>query len=505
MSGNQLACTTRRTSFMPELQPLAPQPVSRNAGIAVFLMLVGTAMLFLLYWTPYGIDDPWITYRYAENLAKGLGFVYNEGERVLGTSTPLYTLILAVASLAGLSVPHVSWVICGLSTVVTLLLLFYLVRRLHSEVAAVLAVALLASAQLFVRGATWGMETPLYAALIIGAFLSYLTGRELLAAGLAGLCLLTRLDGAAVGATLFLVHVIARREFPWRSALVFIVTIAPWYLFSLGYFGSLSPNSMTAKQLHTGNHFLFWMPQWLIAEPRAWLAGIGALVLLASPAKRVGGGLLVVWAGSYSLAYTFARIHPYEWYLTPLLPVLAGLAAIGVLSSAEWVATRLGSAEVRRLAVIALVAAILAPDAYRAAIRISGDEGELGLEGIRYEAALWLRDSLPDGAPIASGGIGILGYYNDRHIFDAMGLVTPQVVRLTAPVEDPRVMPFPRFLPAVLEDYDPEYVFDGFWLSDGQDMPDVMRGQYERVRTWSGEDPRWPPFILYRRLHQNGG
>src|SRR5947207_2990070 len=49
-------------------------------------------------------DDAPITFRYAENLATGHGFVYNEGERVLGTSTPLFTLALAALRLLGIPI-----------------------------------------------------------------------------------------------------------------------------------------------------------------------------------------------------------------------------------------------------------------------------------------------------------------------------------------------------------------------------------------------------------------
>ena len=40
-------------------------------------------------------DDTYIKYRYAANIATGHGFVYNIGERVLGTTLPLFTLLLA--------------------------------------------------------------------------------------------------------------------------------------------------------------------------------------------------------------------------------------------------------------------------------------------------------------------------------------------------------------------------------------------------------------------------
>src|SRR5687767_10254365 len=53
-------------------------------------------------------DDPFITYRYAANLHDGLGFVYNPGERILSTTTPLYTLILATLGMVWADLPTVS-------------------------------------------------------------------------------------------------------------------------------------------------------------------------------------------------------------------------------------------------------------------------------------------------------------------------------------------------------------------------------------------------------------
>jgi hypothetical protein len=44
-------------------------------------------------------DDAYITYRYADNLRQGLGLVYNPGEWVLGTTTPLFALLLGTLSL----------------------------------------------------------------------------------------------------------------------------------------------------------------------------------------------------------------------------------------------------------------------------------------------------------------------------------------------------------------------------------------------------------------------
>jgi hypothetical protein len=67
-------------------------------------VLVLTAFLYNLYKNS-GYDDPYITYRYARNIATGQGFVYNPGERVLSTTTPLFTLLLAGLFPSGVTCP----------------------------------------------------------------------------------------------------------------------------------------------------------------------------------------------------------------------------------------------------------------------------------------------------------------------------------------------------------------------------------------------------------------
>src|SRR5262245_307227 len=79
-------------------------PVSSAARRPITLLLAGVAILAALQLhNAYGLktDDAPITFRYAENLASGRGFVCNAGERVLGTSAPLFALTLALLRLCG--------------------------------------------------------------------------------------------------------------------------------------------------------------------------------------------------------------------------------------------------------------------------------------------------------------------------------------------------------------------------------------------------------------------
>src|SRR5205809_7304905 len=77
---------SRRTLYSP-----------RFAATAVRIALILIAIRVEHYWLrDLKFDDAWIHFRYAQNLANGKGFVYNEGERVLGSEGIAWEVILAV-------------------------------------------------------------------------------------------------------------------------------------------------------------------------------------------------------------------------------------------------------------------------------------------------------------------------------------------------------------------------------------------------------------------------
>jgi hypothetical protein len=86
---------------------LAQDSALRHPGVSVLLWAVPavpTILVGLLHGT-FFIDDAYITFRYAENLAAGHGLVFNPGEPVLGTTTPLCATVLAGLKRLGLAVP----------------------------------------------------------------------------------------------------------------------------------------------------------------------------------------------------------------------------------------------------------------------------------------------------------------------------------------------------------------------------------------------------------------
>ena len=72
--------------------------------IRIALILIALMNLGLqYYYINCVLDDPFISFRYADNLAAGNGLVFNIAERVEGFSNPLWTLGFSLFSLIGLN------------------------------------------------------------------------------------------------------------------------------------------------------------------------------------------------------------------------------------------------------------------------------------------------------------------------------------------------------------------------------------------------------------------
>ena len=135
-----------------------------------------------------------ITYRVAENLAYGRGFVYNLGERVQVSTTPLYAIVLAPGVWLLGTAPRAALVLnLALATLIPMLA-YDLGRRLAGRITGIGGALLLSLAPFMVMA--FSMESYLYVALILAAMDAYVADRPALAGVLAGLTALVRGDGA---------------------------------------------------------------------------------------------------------------------------------------------------------------------------------------------------------------------------------------------------------------------------------------------------------------------
>lgn len=420
------------------VSPVSSRP-NRIFLAALFLLAAGT-LAWSLTRPAVSFDDAYITYRYARNLAHGLGFVYNPGERVLGTTTPLYTLLLAAGSLAGAELPALSLLLGGLGWAGAVISLGLLAWDPGDQPAG-LASGLLAAGLLALEPSltqVLGMETPVYMAFCLGALAAHRHRRGRWAAALAGLAFLTRWDGVLVAAVIGLAELIRRRRLPWDMAAVLAAIVVPWLLFSQLYFGSIFPNTFFAKagQLQTalvggGAQAFAEVARQMVAgrlalEPAAWLyLAAGALSLLSGRVRRLEAWPVLLWTGLYFTGYTALGLVGFYWYFPPLVPALCLLAGLGLISAAQALARRLPGAAWRSAALLGLSLAGLFPQArlFAAGAAINPTRVET-----YNKVSAWINANTPADSSLATLEIGVIGYATGRRVIDPMGLVSPGMV-----------------------------------------------------------------------------
>ena len=290
-------------------------------------------------------DDAAITMRYAARLASGLGFTYNDAERVQGTSTPLYTLLLAGLNYAGLDIEVAARCLCVTLYVLSVVLAAHLAARLSTPSGGALAALLLGCEPFYRTQALGGMELSLAVTIGLLVVLASLGGYEVAAGILLGLALWTKLDAGllalAVAASWLLVH----HRFPWKVAVTALLVFLPWVVFAYTYFGSVLPQSLIAKATlrhNTVAHFDHW---WVVSFLREWprvacvLTAIPAVALLGRADRLVRAAVLMLcgWAVLHGLTYSVLNLGDYyPWYLALLVPPVMILASgtVGRLADA---------------------------------------------------------------------------------------------------------------------------------------------------------------------------
>lgn len=393
---------------------------------------------------PRPFDDAYITYRYARNLARGEGFVYNPGERVLGTTTPLYTVLLALASRLTSSEDFPSLSI-GLNAIFDLGAALLLIRLLLSFgvptwVARFIALAYVLS-PLRIRVALGGMETSVAAFWLLAACYLYSAGKDYLrAAACSGLACLTRPEFVLLPVLLGLHEAARNRRIPWRSTAAFAAVLAPWLAFSWLYFGSPLPQSIIAKSrayfLHPyqasvdllafmGTRSRSSLRSWpttaiaATAVGMIWLYVLGSWRALRENAQALP---LVLFSPLYALALSLANPLLFIWYYAPLLLFLAVFVDLGILRFVEAAGQRIATASMGLLIAGLLIFEWAGAGGWRGWLATLW-----GREVVYQAAAAALRPTLDPGSSIGLPEIGVFGYtFEDNRVVDTVGLVTPQ-------------------------------------------------------------------------------
>jgi hypothetical protein len=408
-----------------------------RATLGVWLALALFAGLFFTIHASFVQDDAFITYRYARNLSQGLGFVYNPNERVLGTTTPLFTLVLAAGGFVSkVDVVTVSLVIGALSLWIGAGTLYQL-GQAHSKSLG-LAVALIYITNPLLSQFV-GMESYFLVCLLLLAAWAYIGQRWRLASLLCGLLVLVRYEMVLLLGLLTVIDFRTNRRLRYWL-LPGLAPVVLWMVFAWVQFGSPVPLSARAKLsaslvpfavgagLYEYSFVSTFQPDFVVLV--LFIMGVvAALVLRRLPR---GYEVIILFGLVYfCVASTVAGSFP--WYYAPLLPAFAVMVAGGMqlVSDLPGAVHRGWNAHQRDVLGGRLRWPILAG---AVAIQLVFWRNDYKLQqrqvfDSRYmpymQVAEWLNANAAPHQALATYEIGYLGYFTDMTIIDLEGLVTP--------------------------------------------------------------------------------
>ena len=430
--------------------------------IRAAIYLAGTTLLIYSFFSHWSYDDPFITYRYAANIQRGLGFVFNPGERALSTTTPLFTLLLALLGNLWTDLPHLANLLGAFSLAWGGLFLWDLARPWQASLVGWSGLLLYPTFPLLVS--TLGSETPLYLAFCLGAFAFYARRHYPLAAVCAALAILTRPDGILVAFILAAHYLLwRRRPIPWLALALFLGLTLPWFVFAWVYFGSPLPATLAVKQ-HQGamaisQRFAPGLLTILRGYARwpyfleAVLAIVGAVFMFR---RAHQWALFLAWMVLYFLAYSALGVSRYFWYYAPLVPGLIVLIGLGIFNISNSFSSNSPSLGIwgrsggGRIATLALLLLFVSAQAYDLGQLRQRPDNRLVIYPVVGE---WLRDHTPPQASVGTLEVGLIGYYSQRKMIDFAGLIQPQVsnqLTIHATYEDAALWAVERYHPDYL-------------------------------------------------------
>jgi len=392
----------------------------------------------------FPLDDAWIHQTYARNLVQYREWSFQPGSVSGGSTSPLWTSMLAVGALLGLDARAWAYILgaCALG-LTAWAAQNWLVRRVQTpRWGWMVGIAVLFEWHLVWAGVS-GMETIVETLLIVLVFLQ-LEAKPIQPIRL-GACLGL---GAWIrpDALTLLVPVawlLATDRAPIRGrlrrlgltllglALVFV----PYLVFNRLVGGAWWPTTFYAKQAEYAVLRQAPLVSRLSAQLIQPMIGVGVLLLpglalatwRASRKAELGRLAPIVWAIMFMSLYALRLPVTYQHgrYVIPTIPVILVIGIEGLVSTAP---SQTG-AERRRWTRLAWPASaggvllgfwLLGAQAYARDVSI--------IESEMVAASRWIASNTDPEALIAAHDIGALGYFGRRSIIDLAGLATPEVI-----------------------------------------------------------------------------
>ena len=386
------------------------------AAVFFYLLLIRTAL----------IDDAFITLRYAKTLLQSGTWGFYPGHISNTATSPLNVLLLALFSIAtGSPRDSVVWL-----TLTEFIVLAVFLRGI-GKVLGLRLFALLAFVGLICNPllmSTLGLESVLFATLLVGALYFYTVSRFDAMALACALLTLTRPDGILF----FAICVLAgptNLRMRIRTLGIYALYLSPWYLFSWFELGSIVPDTLIIKLNQSWGHYTFingvllYLRHYPLETILSFLFAPFATLALRRPIRSLGPCVYVLtaYAVLYYTAYSLLGVPPYHWYYVPVvlcIVLLGALAAAQLLRDTAGISWRKchPAAVVALVLPVAGVAALFVRDGVP--LREAWIHTNWATHAQYRSVGEWLRNKHAGETGSSDGEIGTISYYCDCMLRD---------------------------------------------------------------------------------------
>lgn len=403
---------------------------------------------------PYVPDDSYISFRYAEHLARGQGLTFNPGEKpVEGYSNFLWILLCAFLHKVGFYLPTFMPYVGVLLGALTVVMLWLVLRRRDIPPLQMLfPLVLLGSSGPFVTYMISGLETPLFAFLLMVSIYwmdsAFETGkaRFFVLLAVAGFLLsLTRPEGlVSIPIVVVVMFLVARKDQADTAFArhrirnlaiatgVFVVLFVIYNAWRISYFGEVLPTPLLSKggagkslwYAWWKNIGIYFYKQGDYYPPVGYyfvaLALLGFLGYTMSTSKRalkhtelVSLLLGIIYSAVYFNFKDWMPAMRYHSVLVALFLLPATQVQTSLFQSfRDWT----GPAKARFW--ITGIVALFLSYSVLGELKIITERGEISNQECLVKLGKWLREIMPADATLACSDVGAIPYFSGFRTID---------------------------------------------------------------------------------------
>ena len=399
------------------------------------------------------LDDTWIHFRFAENFANGHFFEFNIGDPTPGTTSPLWIIILSIPFLISSKLFMVfSFLVGSIFLLLTCLEVYRLGKRLgFNENYSFLISLLTLLAGRLLWSSLSGMEITLFcylSVIIIKMHLGELkSGKVNIITGLLlGIAAITRPETYLLALIYYIVTLVLFRKTIKQnilhlglSAIIFLVIIIPYPIFSYSITGKFLPSTFQGQ-----NAGFYLIPNftYMVETGKLFFRDNVIILLLwiVSSVYFVYGLARNKTDKKYLLIYLWVILLPAisafvapNWrhhgrYLIPIIPFI-NIVSIDILRKIEQNLRKKNfrfTALVKRITVVVLLLFTLF-STFTFALALGYNVENINNQQVKI--AEWVKQNLPDETALGLNDIGAITFITKKKAVDMAGLINPEVFK----------------------------------------------------------------------------